>query len=71
MSKFKELKPVEALEYLYNHHKKKKDNKVFFVDESFSESILVGIVFGAERPFLVEHNGERLTTNRCFIMEEK
>ena len=71
MSKFKELKQVEALEYLYNHHKKKKDNKVFFVDESFSESILVGIVFGAERPFLVEHNGERLTTNRCFIMEEK
>ena len=69
--KFKELKQVEALEYLYNHHKKKKDNKVFFVDESFSESILVGIVFGAERPFLVEHNGERLTTNRCFIMEEK
>ena len=69
--KFKELKQVEALEYLYNHHKKKKDNKVFFVDESFSESILVGIVFGAERPFLVEHNGERLTTNRCFIVEEK
>ena len=69
--KFKELKQVEALEYLYNHHKKKKDNKVFFVDESFSESILVGVVFGAERPFLVEHNGERLTTNRCFIVEEK